>query len=167
MRHGRCHFATLHLRCRSLTRFGRHRFRDFAIPRHDPPRHLIVLLHQWAHIIICAGSQKHEVLGLEDLIVPAILPDIAHGSRGGGHPRLEGLAHLPLGRLGLRVRGVSLHLLLRLQSLLGCQLRDRLIGVDEVGELVAIIGEVVLYLASRFVLVEPPLPIKVHVPSKR
>jgi hypothetical protein len=60
---------------------------------------------------------------------------------------------------------MPLDLLLRLEALLGREIRRRRRGVNVVGELVARFGEVILDVAGRLVAVEPSAAVVVPLPA--
>lgn len=137
---------------------------------HDPPRRLLLLLGQRAHVIVGAGTQEHEALRLEHgILADVVLPDGAHGHGRRRHAVLPraAISTAPTARsprvAGARAR-LPLDLLLRLEAFLRGQGRGGRGGVDEIGELIALLGEVVLDVAGGLVLVEPPLAVVVPLP---
>lgn len=131
-------------------------------PGDDPPRRLVLLLGQWTHIVVRPRAQVHQALRLEyRILARRLLPHAADGA--GGRRRDAGLVSAAGAAAGARL---PLHLLLRRQELLWCEGRGRGARVDEVGELVALFGEVVLDVACGLVSVEPALAVVVPLPTK-
>lgn len=131
-------------------------------PGDDPPRRLVLLLGQWAHIVVRPRAQVHQALRLEyRILARRLLPHVADGA--GGRRRDAGLGSAAGTAAGARL---PLHLLLRRQELLWREGRGRGARVDEVGELIALFGEVVLDVARGLVSVEPALAVVIPLPTR-
>lgn len=170
---GRCRGPSVRRLCRADTvRRARHHAHNRPLGR------LLLLLNQRAHLGIHLRAEKHEVLRLKHdaptsvivlaaaAIATAYIPVPLNAYR----PRRCRHSISPLLLLLLTVHngrrtGDAPHLLMRLEALLGLQLRCGLCDANKVGKLVALGREVVLDVAVGFKGVEPARAVIIPLPA--